>query len=476
MNTFTNAVQTQTTFTTNGMVAYASSGNALTDLFSKIGASRGKNIIPDFVAAFVEDSALATRIALWARDVRGGAGERKIFRDILQHLETASPDTLEKIFAKIPELGRWDDLFVFNTKQFKDMAFSMVRDALLNNDGLCAKWCPREKSAKKQIASELRTFLGWTPKFYRKRISELTKVVEQQMCANQWDDINFSHVPSLAHSRLKKAFGRHTSKYGEYVAALTRGDTSVKINAGAVFPYDVLKGVSNWNWRHDFTKTELDAIIAQWNALPNFVGDAKILPLVDVSGSMTQQVGKNSAVTCMDVAVSLGLYLSDKNTGPFNGTFLTFSSAPKLIHLEGNIVQKVQQMVGSEWGMSTNLEAALRKILTVAIQGNVPQEEMPEFLLILSDMQFNACVKNAYSSALDMVRSEYASAGYTMPNVVFWNLNSHDNTPAKCNEEGVALVSGFSPAITKAVLEADRNQFTPMGIMMKTIMNPRYDF
>lgn len=472
MSTFTNAVINQEATTTNGMKARKSTADKLVDLFFKIGASRGKDITPDFTAAYVQDATLATRIALWARDVRGGAGEREIFRGILRYLETKDPDTAMAVLRKIPDIGRWDDIFAFKTEKLRHAAFNMLKVALESGNGLAAKWTPR----KGDLAVELRNYFGWSPKFYRKTLVNLTKVVETQMCANDWDNINFSHVPSVASSRYKKAFNRHTTKFAEYVSALVKGtDPTVKVNAGAIYPYDILKGIGSYGWGNRFDKTELDHIVAQWDALPNYVGEANILPLVDVSGSMTCSAGKNSSVTCMDVAVSLGLYLADKNKGAFKDTFLTFSSEPELLHLTGNVVDKCKQMVTSSWGMSTDLHKALDKILSVAVKGNVPQEEMPSMLLILSDMQFNQCVQHN-DSAMEMIARKYEKSGYSVPQIVFWNLHAHDNVPVKADESGAALVSGFSPNIVKAILAADTSQFTPYGIMMKTIMDSRYDF
>ena len=164
-----------------------------------------------------------------------------------------------------------------------------------------------------------------------------------------------------------------------------------------------------------------------------------------------------------------------RSKGKFKDTFLTFSDKPELLHLKGNILDKIKQMVESKWEMNTNLHAAIEKILQVAIEGNVPQEEMPATLLILSDMQFDQCARYD-DTAMQMIARKYADAGYVMPNIVFWNLNAHDNVPAKFNEQGVALVSGFSPAIVKGVLAADLDNFTPEAIMLKTIMSDRYDY
>ena len=478
MSTFVNAVKNQEARTTNGMKARASTASKNVDLFFKIGASRGKNIVPDFTGAFVENRDYALRIAQWARDVRGGAGERKIFRDVLLNLAKTDGDACVALLRKVPELGRWDDLLIFEKDSAAEaVAFTMISDALKEDNGLCAKWMPR----KGEVAARLRSFLGWTPKFYRKRLVELTKVVEQDMCANKWDEINFNHVPSVASARYKKAFAKHTPKYKEWAAKLVSTDPevakTVKVNAGAVYPYDVLKGlIGSYGIRYE--KSNLDHITAQWEALPNYVGDANILPVVDVSGSMATPAGgynSKSKVTCLDVSVSLGLYLADKNKCKFKDTFLTFSGKPELLHLNGDIVQKIEQMNRSAWEMNTNLHAAIKKILDVATKGNVPAEEMPKVLLILSDMQFDQCARYD-DSAMQMIERKYAEAGYAVPQIVFWNLNAADNVPVKFNKQGVALVSGFSPTIMKSVLAADLEEFTPEAIMRKTIMSDRYDY
>ena len=470
MTTFVNAVVNQEARTENGMKARKSTANSVVDLFYNIGASRGKDIVPAFTAAYVQDKGLALRVAAWARDARGGAGERQLFRDILKYLEKTDTEACKALLAKVPEIGRWDDIFIFETKEMKWEAYNMLGNALRERNGLAAKWTPRQG----KVAAEIREMFGMSPKFYRKSLVEMTKVVETQMCAKTWDEINFSHVPSVAAARYKKAFNRNTPKYAEYVSALVKGDNpEVKVNASVAYPYDVLKGRIN-SYGVSFDKTELDLIQKQWEALPNYVGDANILPLVDVSGSMSCAAGKNSKLSCLEVAVSLGLYLADKNTGKFKDTFLTFSNKPELLHLKGNINQKIDQMVKSKWEMNTDMIAAFKKILEVAVKGNVPQEEMPSMVLILSDMQFDHCVEYD-DSALQAIERTYRNAGYEMPKVVFWNLNSsYGNAPVKFDESGTALVSGFSPAIVKPLLSGDMDSFTPEAVMLKTIMDDRY--
>ena len=303
-----------------------------------------------------------------------------------------------------------------------------------------------------------------TPKQYRKSLVALTNVVETKMCAQDWDGIEFGKLPSLASARYNKAFAKNaTEAYNAYKARLVKGTD--KVNASAVYPYDVIKTL-----RHGGESVVADA---QWASLPNYIGDASVMPLVDVSGSMCCPVGGNANLQCIDVALSLGLYCADKNKGVFKDTFLTFSAKPKAQVVKGSLSQKMAQMNSSDWGMNTNLHAAFDEILRIAVKGGVADADMPKTLLILSDMQFDQCIRFD-DSAYQMIARKYEQAGYNMPKVVFWNLMARDNAPVKFDQKGVALVSGFSPAILKAILANDTEQFTPRGIMLKTIMQDKY--
>ena len=457
--------------TENGMKARATSASSVLDFFGKAGSARGTDITKEFMSALVDNQDLAVRALLWTRDIRGGAGERKQFRDLLAKLEATDPTLAGRLMARVPELGRWDDLFTYTDPINRRKAFEMVRDALTMKNGLCAKWMPR----KGAIAVELTKFLGLSPKAYRKLIVGLTQVVETQMCAKEWEAINFSHVPSVASARYQKAFGRNAGEaYSAYLRELQKPaeqrDPKVKINASAVYPYDVVKSVVKGN-----------AAVAdeQWKALPNYVGNARIMPMVDVSGSMGSiRYNYGGTVQPIDVAISLGLYLSEKNTSDFKDMFLTFSGKPKLEILKGTLSQRVAQLERAHWEMNTDLHKAFDELLKVAVKGNVPAEDMPEMLLILSDMQFDHCTRFD-DSAQEMIKRKYANAGYAVPKIVFWNLSMHgrDNTPVRYDDKGVCHVSGFSPAIMKAVLSVEElEDFTPFNVMVKTLMNERYDY
>lgn len=495
MNQFANAWKQhqEVVLTENGGLTYDTSANSNVDLFFAIGALRGQGtdrLYRLFSKAFGENPYIATRILLWARDVRGGAGERQVFRDLLRWLEKFDRDVLELVLPKIPEIGRWDDMIgskepIFATKEFREKAYRIYAAALSARNGLAAKWAPRNGP----VANELRRFMKLTPKQYRKLLVALTDVVENKMCARDWENINYSHVPSLAQSRYQKAFLRHdelryrefSEKAKNYAEAVASGDTEklkniekVTINAGAVYPYDVLKPLTNYMYHRSSNDTaSYDTIRAQWATLPNYVGDKNILPIIDVSGSMTVPVGQNLNVTCMDVAVSLGLYMATKNTGAFNNMFMTFSGVPELVHLKGDdIVNHTQQILNADWGMNTDLSAAFAKILDFSVKNRVPQADMPEYLIVFSDMEFDAAAsgKTAYQDYLD----KFENAGYRAPKIIWWNIQSrHDNVPVKFNTQGAALVSGFSPSLAKNIMSGE--SINPVKMMLDTIMDPRYD-
>ena len=468
MNTFAatlNNIAT-TTRTENGDKAYSTTSNYCLDLFFQVGALRGQKeerIRDLFAAAFVEDRDLATRIALWTRDIRDGAGERMIFRYILKYIENNDIDLLLNILHLVPVVGRWDDLFVvMNNDRSARAVLEMYQQALENKDALAAKWAPRE-NADPLFAARLRNFLRLTPKQYRKLISGLTKVVEQQMCANEWGEINYPHVPSVASARYSKAFGRHDKdRYSAYIDEVKKGKK--KINTAAVYPYDVLKG-----------SVDDKTADAMWKNLPNYVGNANILPMVDVSGSMTFNRITNG-LTPLDVSLSLGLYLADRNTGPFKDLCVMFSRIPSLFKIPGGDIRaKARALRAAPWkGQSTNLDAAMTLVLDIAVDNRIPQDDLPKALIVLSDMEFDKSPEGVNSSVSERTKTAFNNAGYTMPMIVWWNIQSRNgSSPIRGNEHNMALVSGFSPAIVKSVLAGDLN---PVDIMLRAVNKEKYSW
>lgn len=472
---FLDALRQEDMVTENGMATNSTSLNACVDLFFNIGAMRGQDkqrLIATFSKAFNEDPKRAMKLLFWARDVRGGAGERQVFKDILVYLAENHDLVLRPNLHLIPEYGRWDDLLALVGTYLEKEAMTLISDALINENGLCAKWMPR----KGAVAEKLRKFTGMSPKQYRKSLVGLTNVVETKMCAKDWNSIEFGKLPSVASARYQKAFGRNAyESYSAYIASLVKGDA--KINAGAVYPYDVTKSLKYGN---------SSVANEQWKALPNYMEGANdmILPVVDVSGSMSCPAGGNVSVTCMDVAISLGLYISERNVGPFKDAFITFSSKPQLQVLSGSLKDRYTQMSNSDWGMSTDLEATFKLILDQATKHKLSQDKMPNKILILSDMEFNAAVSSGgYSirfkatswnpTAQQMIEQMYADAGYKVPQIVYWNIQSRNGgVPVAFDTQGTALVSGFSPAIMTSLLGGDIEY--PQQIMDKTILSERY--
>ena len=467
------ALQTQDAVTENGMATNSSSLNFCVDLFFTIGAMRGQDkerLIRNFSLAFNEDPTRAMKILFWARDVREGAGERQIFKDILVYLVENQSESLKKNIGLISEYGRWDDLLVLAGTNLEEEAFSQIQIAIGAGNGLCAKWMPR----KGTMAQRLREFMNMSPKQYRKTLVNLTNVVETKMCANQWEAIEYGKLPSLASARYQKAFWkRDGERYKLYVEKLTKGEE--KINAGAVYPYDVTKSLERGN---------KDVANAQWKALPNFMEGSteRVLPVVDVSGSMMTGAAGNGNVSCMDVSISLGLYISERNEGAFKDAFITFSAEPQLQILKGTLNERFLQLRRADWGYNTDLQKVFTLILDQAVKNNVPESEMPTKILVLSDMEFDAAIHSSsvFSSntqwsptAQQMIQKMFGDAGYKMPEIVYWNIQSRgENIPVSFNESGTALVSGFSPSILKSLLKGEI--VSPQQIMDETILSERY--
>lgn len=460
---------TNGTYTLNGMPVNKSSLDAHVDLFFAFGANRGSSerILELFQRAYAANEDLAVRIALYGRDVRGGMGEREHLRVILRDLARSGEYyTVRELIPFVPVVGRWDDLFALVNTPLQEDALSFYSDALQSGDALAAKWAPREKSANSGWAKALREFMGMSPKQYRKLLVSLTNVIETDMCARDWGNINYDHVPSLAAIRYQRAFNNNDgARYQQYLSRLERGEA--KINADAVYPHQVVQSITRGSAR---------AAEQQWKAMPNFIPEGKsFIPMVDVSGSMGQPVSRTESTTAMDVSVALGLYCAMKAKGPFEGKMLTFSQRPTWVDVSGlSLESAVRTTRNANWGFNTNIEAAYRLILDVAVKNQVSQSDMPDYFIIFSDMQFDEATSGCGISA--DIQRRFEAAGYEMPKMVFWNLVDYGrNTHVTFDQKGSALVSGFSPATMKAVL-SDVESFTPINVVLEAVMTDRYDW
>lgn len=449
-----NVLRQEDVLTANGMVTNSTSLNSNVDMFFLAGASRKmseKDIEVIFQKAIVENPLVALKTLFWARDARGGAGERRFFRICSKFLNKNYLKYVEKNAKYIPEFGRWDDVFELDEK----IVLPLIKEGLDNENGLLAKWLPR----KGDFSNKVRKYLGLNPKEYRKLIVGLSNTIEQKMCAKDWEDITYPHVPSVAMNKYRKAFLRNdTNRFNEYIALVNEGKEEIK--AGVLFPHQLYQA---------YNKGENKAAVeAQWKNLPDYMADSeeRIIPVCDVSGSMNGLP--------MDVSVSLGVYISERNKSIFKDAFITFSSSPKIQYLKGSLYERLNQLHTAEWGMSTNLEAVYDLILNKAVEHKLLESDMPTKILIISDMEFNSCVSNNSDTAINMITRKYSDAGYKLPEVIFWNVNGRiGNVPATFDKKGVGLVSGFSPSILKSILQG--NIDTPQSLMLRTVMSERYE-
>ncbi|MBO7676102.1 MAG: DUF2828 family protein, partial [Erysipelotrichaceae bacterium] len=245
------------TLTENDALAFESTKSALVDLFAIAGAMRERDdseIIDKFAKAMAEDNLLATRIAFYTRDVRGGLGERRTGRLMLHYLAVNYPAIFRKNLEYIVDYGRWDDL-VYLLKDMPDDIVNIIRKQLEQDlkdmadnkpVSLMAKWLPSVNTSNYEtvkMGRYLAKELGMSEKQYRKTLSSLRRyinVVEVNLSAKRYEDIIYPEVPSLAMNRYRKAFKRNDEeRFDDYLQKVSTGEA--KINASVLYPYDIVE-------------------------------------------------------------------------------------------------------------------------------------------------------------------------------------------------------------------------------------------
>jgi uncharacterized protein DUF2828 len=453
----------KTARTANGAVSNKSTLDPLLDFFSNAGAMRGKEAEATklFKAAFAVDPTNAMRCLFYLRDIRGGQGERSVFRAIL---DTLDKDTIAKVVRFIPEYGRWDEV-PFTLEGVSLIKKQLAEDTANMRSGkgisLLAKWLPSENTsslATKSKAKKLATALDMKSSHYRKTIVALRKhikLLEQQMSAREWSEVQYEKLPSQAHRKHIAAFKRHDeTRYDEFIGAVNRGEKTV--NADTLFTYEVFDAVAAGR------DAEANAM---WKSLPDFTKGQNALVLPDVSGSMYGRP--------LSISVSLALYFAERNEGLFKDYFLAFSSESELVKVRGNTLTEklasIQHSTG--WMGSTNLQSAFDAILNAAKASNASPEEMPEMLYIISDMQFNVATNNNSETNFEVAQRKFKEAGYEMPHVVFWNVNARgDEAPATMYDNKVTLISGSNQSTFQHVVAGK----TPIDSMLDILQGERY--
>jgi hypothetical protein len=485
------------TFTENGAMAYKTTKSSIVDFFSQAGAMRTRSesdIIDMFNNAFSEDKLIAIKLLFYFRDARFGAGERRLFRIIIKYLAQAQQEIVKKNLQYISEFGRYDDLLVLLDTPLKNDVISLIRTQLTNDitsesPSLLGKWLPSINASSKitkKYAKIIAKELNLRESDYRIVLSTLRKkinLVETKITNKNYNDIDYSKVPSCANMKYKKAFWRNDEeRYNEFVNKVNKGEA--KVNAKVLYPYEIVRDIINgsYNVFYGFNENNLDTkndmtLDMLWNNLPSYIEDySNTLAVVDGSGSMT-----SPNYLPLSTAIALGIYFAEKNKGAFSNHFITFSERPRIIEILGdNIATKVRNVMRYKEIANTNIESVFDLILDTAKRKNLSQDDIPKRIVIISDMQFDKCAvdNNGYvnntTQLFNIIKQKWQGTGYKIPKLTFWNVNAtKESFPMTVDEAGVQFVSGHSPSIFTSILKD--NFVTPLDLVLDVINKERYD-
>lgn len=500
----------EVTTTANGATTYASTGEYLLDLNYNIPSLRNNpyKFENTFIKAYSEDKNLAIRWLLYLRDIKNGAGERNSFRVLFVDFAMKYPKVALEIIEKCNiqnDFGRWDDLIYIwfalkdtseeitdcikyiIAKQLNEDIKKCAKATSLDEDchiSLLGKWMPSINTSSKKtkfIANWIANEFKLSSKQYRKMLSILrkhSKVVEVDTSANNWKEIEYERVPSYANLKYKDAFLRHdTDRRKDYLNKLKEGKTT--INAGTLFMYDIIHNYrKDCDVYHGFNVTKDDSLEQLWKNLPTPAKLSNTLVVRDGSYSMIDRISGKSSLTSMDIGDSICIFLSQFNTGEFKNKFITFSSKPKIVDLTtstDNLCAKINILGKYDDCSNTNIEKVFNLILNTAIKNQIKQEDMPERIVIVSDMQFDcACTSTPDQTLFESFIEKYKEHGYKMPKLIFWNTSIYadQNVPLRTNENGVTLLSGFSSSMVNMVVN---DELDPFKALIKTLKNKKYD-
>ena len=463
------------TLTENGAVTNASTVDANLDFFGVGGALRGRTdeFIRLFRLAYAEDKLLAVRTLFYLRDIRGGQGERDLFRAGFNTLRTLDRKNWVLNIINTPYFGRWDDLFdgvPFDPAVIEVITDQLAQDTVMMSQGkpvsLLAKWLPSENASStesKEKARQLAKSLGISPREYRKTVVSLRKYIgllETKMTEKDWDRIDYGVVPSQALRKHVKAFRRNdNTRYEAFLDAVDSGEK--KINTSTLFTYEIYDMIpSHYNYTNNHDERTANTL---WANLPDWTDGKNAIVVADVSGSMTGRP--------MSVSVSLAMYFAERNVGPFNGYFITFSESPKLVKVLGDTLsERINNISSADWGMNTDVKKVFQAILKAAQTNGASADDIPKTIYIISDMEFDGSVR-ASDTIFEEAKRNYEAAGFTLPHIVFWNVNARNTQfPATKFDGNVSLFSGLNQSIFQHAVAGK----TPLETMVDVLSSERY--
>ena len=469
------------THTENGAVTYQSTQSECLDLFATIGALRRESdeeITNRFLRAYAENADLAMKTLFFARDIRGGIGERRVFRTILRWLAHNEPQSVEKNIPYIAEYGRYDDLLALMGTKCEREALAYIKKQLEadckaleagESASLLAKWLPSVNASNDDVirqAKHIARSLGMNDAQYRKTLSALRakiSIIENNLREKDYA-FDYAKQPSKAMLKYRKAFLRNDGE--RYTAFMNRVTEGVEqIHTGTLTPYEIIAPF----FKRDIRTEERKAIDVTWNAQEDFTGGENALVVIDGSGSM---YGGSDPIPAT-VALSLGIYYAERNTGAFHNHFITFSENPRLVEIEGkDILEKVRYCHQFNEVANTNIQRVFELVLKAAVKNHVPQEEMPSKIFIISDMEFDYCTEDCSLTNFEYAQKLFSEHGYRLPDLVFWNVNSRNRQqPVSVNDQGVALVSGCNARIFSMLKSGI---LSPFALMMDVLGSERY--
>ena len=481
------------TVTENGAATHITTESDCLDLFATIGALRRESdseIVARFVRAYSENRDIAMKLLFFARDIRGGLGERRVFKVILNWLADNEPQTVRKNIAYVAEYGRYDDLLcLMGTACEKEMLnvlkvqFEADFEALKNGGevSLLAKWLPSVNASSAETvlyAKKIARHFGMSDASYRKALVALRahlRIIENNLREKDYS-FDYSKQPSKAMYKYRKAFMRNDAeRYNAFISKVSSGE--VRLHADTLAPYELVEPYINDNaytansrsFMRQISEQEKNVLNATWDSLPDFGSEENAIAVIDTSGSMYWDAKPKPAA----VALSLGLYFAEHNTGLYKNHFIEFSARPQLIEIKGDtFADRLRYVASFNEVANTNLEAVFDLILNSAVKNNVPASELPAKLIIISDMEFDRCVSNAGSTNFKNATAKFEAHGYKLPDIVFWNVASRNRQqPVTKNEQGVALVSGCTPRLFEMVASGTMN---PYAFMLEVVESERY--
>jgi hypothetical protein len=491
--------------TENGAAGYRTTTKALLDLHFKVSSLRSRDedyIVKEFIKAYHESPKYAVKWLFFLRDILEGLGERRTFRICLKYLAVSLPKVASVIIPYIPEYGRFDDaLVLLDTPLAEEVALLYQKqlgkdlEAMKLNQpvSLLAKWLPSINTSSdktRKYAGKLCEHFNMSPREYRKTLAKLRaygNVVETKMSASDWSGIDYETVPAKANMKYDIAFQRHDfARRAEYLENVFLG--SGKLNAKGLMPYEIVHRITSSCHYGCGLKDDLLAEL-MWKKIVsegfrNDWGFVDAIVVADGSGSMFSHASGNTSVKAIDICNSLAIYFSEQLKGVFHNKAITFSGHPQFIDLNAETLKdKLEIMFAHDEVANTNIEAVFDLILEMAKERNVPREELPKQVLVISDMEFDAATSNACwnsenwnpanETLFATIEKKIEACGYKMPRLIFWNVCGRTDTiPKVDNEEGVCLLSGFSQNAMKVA--ADRTKKDPYEALLQVLDSSRY--